>query len=291
MKKEEIIKIFGSYDIKVLDTKKANNSYKSNVYVVYTKDEKYILKINRNREKRINEQKYYNYLYKFVPTSKVLYSGVYKNKDYNIISFFEGKNIYDEECNSLSSNEIFNMGRLLANIHNCKIIDKDDDSWIMYLNNCIEKTYIELSNLFGKDDNDLIASFLINYINESIKNNYENCLLHMDFRVGNIIIDKDKNSGIIDLESMRNGDYVFDFVKMYRNFNKDKFIIFLNGYQVKKKIESNFYERLEFYSFFDSYTSLYWCYVNNQMEGNFFKLNYEIVLKYLRKLKNGKRII
>ena len=38
-------------------------------------------------------------------------------------------------------------------------------------------------------------------------------MLHMDFRVGNVIIDENMNVGIIDLESMKNGEYVFDFVK------------------------------------------------------------------------------
>ena len=76
--------------------------------------------------------KYYNYLYDYVPTSKVIDSGIIDDKQYNIITFFEGKNIYDEECNSLSDEQIYNMGKLLSSIHNCNIIDKDDDAWIKW---------------------------------------------------------------------------------------------------------------------------------------------------------------
>ena len=84
---------------------------------------------------------------------------------------------------------------------------------------------------------------------------------------------------------MKNGEYVFDFVKMNRIFNKYNFNIFLNGYKSVRNIDADFDEKLKFYSFFDSYTSLYWC-VNNQIDSDFYKLNYSIVIKYLKVIKN-----
>ena len=268
-----------------------DNSYNSNVYIIFDNNTKYILKIIKNEKKRLNEKKYYNYLYDYVKTSKVLYSGIYNDKRYNIISYLEGKNIYDEECNNLKEEEILNIGKLLGKIHNCKIIDNDSDSWIIYLKDCLNKTHLELNGLFGKDDNDCINNFLNKYIEKIIINNYKNCLLHMDFRVGNVIIDENMNPGIIDLESMRNGEYVFDFVKMNRIFNKKNFNIFLKGYKSEKEIGDYFLDKLKFYSFFDSYTSLYWCYTNKQTGSDFYKLNYKIVIKFLGEIKNGKWII
>ena len=150
MENKDILKLCEKHGLNIINVKKADNSYNSNVYIIYDNNTKYILKITKNEKKRLNEKKYYNYLYNYVPTSKVLYSGVYNGKQYNIISFLEGKNVYDEECNNLSKNEIFNIGKLLGKIHNCKIIDEDSNSWIIYLKECLNKTYLELKELFGK---------------------------------------------------------------------------------------------------------------------------------------------
>ena len=199
MENKEIVKLCKKHGLSITNIKKADNSYNSDVYIIYDNNTKYILKITKNEKKRLNEKKYYNYLYNYVPTSKVLYSGVYNGKQYNIISFLEGKNVYDEECNNLTKDEIFNIGKLLGKIHNCKIIEKDTNSWIIYLKECLNKTYLELNELFGKGDNECIHNFLNEYIEKRIENNYKNCLLHMDFRVGNVIIDENMNVGIIDL--------------------------------------------------------------------------------------------
>ena len=287
MSEKEIREIFGKININVKEIEKAGNSYNSNVYIVSDGSNKYILKISNNHKKRINESKYYNYLSKFVPTSKVLCSDQINNIEYNVLTFFEGKNIYDEDCNSLSSKQIFNIGKLLGDIHSCPIIDKDDDSWTIYLIDCLNKTQNELAKIFGKEDNDVIQNFLSEFISKKIKDNYKNCILHMDFRVGNIMIANNNEVGIIDLESMKNGEYVFDFVKMNRIFNEDNFNIFLDGYKSVKSIDADFDEKLKFYSFFDSYTSLYWCVSKNQTDLDFYKLNHSIAMKYLGLIKKG----
>ena len=219
-------------------------------------------------------------------TSKVLCSGQINSIEYNILTFFEGKNIYDENCNSLTNKQIFNIGKLLGNIHNCPIIDKDDNSWIIYLKNCLNKTHDVLEKLFGKKNNEIIQIFLKNFIDKKINNHYKNCILHMDFRPGNVIFTAKDNVGIIDLESMKNGDYIFDFVKMNRLFNKDNFDILLKGYKSVRNIDNDFNEKLQFYSLFDSYTSLYWCVSKNQTDSDFYKLNYSIVINYLKTINN-----
>ncbi len=290
MKREELIHILKKHRIEPLEITEGTNSYNSNVYIVKTKRKKYVFKIYKSRKKRLNEKKYYNYLYCFIPTSKVLYSGSYNNYEYNIISYFDGKNIYDEECNNLTEKEIFNIGKVLSVIHNCRLIFKKTD-WINYLISCIEKTETQLRNLFGEEDNQLIVNFLKSYIDKNLINNYKDSLVHMDFRVGNVIIDKKSRTGVIDFESMKNGDYVFDFVKINRIFNKNNFDVFLKGYKSNRSIESDFHDKLKFYSFFDSYTSLYWCCINNQTDSDFYKLNYSIVVKCLGEIKDGRWII
>ena len=54
----------------------------------------------------------------------------------------------------------------------------------------------------------------------------------MDFRIGNVMFGKNDEIGLIDLESMKNGEYVFDFVKMHRVLTEDKFNILLLNFIV-----------------------------------------------------------
>lgn len=58
--------------------------------------------------------------------------------------------------------------------------------------------------------------------------------VHMDFRPGNIIVDGDEVSGIIDFESVRFGSTEIDFTKLYRDFlsfDTELFHAYKEGYQ------------------------------------------------------------
>ena len=118
-------------------------------------------------------------------------------------------------------------------------------------------------------------------INNNITNDYKNSILHMDFRIGNVMFGNNGEIGLIDFESMKNGEYVFDFVKMHRVLTEDKFNILLLGYKEIRKIDDNFFEKLDFYSLFDSYTSLWWSASKNKTDSDFYRTNYAIVMKYL----------
>lgn len=283
MDNNEIKKIFKDLNIELIEIGEASNSFNSNVYIVKSKEEKkYVLKFCNNENKMYNESKYMKHLKNYIPVSEVISIGTYKEKFYIIQSFFEGKNIYDEESKDLTDEQIRNIGVLLAKLHSCPLLDEDTNFWIEYLTGCIDKTESTLENLFGKKDNDIIVNFLRKCIENEIKIDFKNSILHMDFRFGNLIFNND--IGLIDLESMKNGDYVFDFVKINRLIPKKRFKIFLDGYNMIKQVDKNFDKKLKFYSLFDSYTSLWWCVSKNQTDGNFYKLNYKIVKKYLEKL-------
>ena len=89
MEQEKILKIFKSININVSKIETANNSYNSNVYIIYDdKNNKYIFKILNNETKRLTELKYYNHLHNYLPTSRVISSGCIDNINYNIITFF-----------------------------------------------------------------------------------------------------------------------------------------------------------------------------------------------------------
>ncbi len=279
MNDKKIKEIFKGLNIDVRTIESASNSFNSNVYVITSDKQKYILKISNNEKKMQVESKYMIYLSNYLPTAKVLDTGCFDNKNYIVMSFLEGNNKLDEEANSLSNSQLKNIGKLLARLHSAPLIDEDNESWIKYLNDALEKTQEVLKNVFGSD-NEIIYNYLHNYINNEIKGNYRNVILHMDFRIGNLIFDKNE-VGLIDMESMKNGEYVFDFVKSHRVLDKEKFNILLSGYQEIRKVDDNFFHKLDFYSLYDSYTSLWWSVSRNRTDSDFYKLNYDIVKKYL----------
>ena len=285
MDKEKVKNIFKKENIEIKELNRATNSFNSKVYIVTSVDErKYVLKFCNNEKKMINESKYMEYLKSYLPVSNVIGIGVCDEKYYIIQTFFEGNNICDEKANELKNEQIKNIGILLATLHSCKLLDTDSNSWEEYLNGCLDKTAEALVQIWGKEENQKIHKFLRKYIKQNLANNYKNSILHMDFRIGNLMFGKENKIGLIDLESMKNGDYVFDFVKMKRLLDKDKFEMFLSGYDSIKIRDDNFDERLNFYSLFDSYTSLWWCVSKKQLDSDFYKFNYDIVRKYLEKL-------
>jgi Ser/Thr protein kinase RdoA (MazF antagonist) len=279
MEENKIIEIFKNLKINVRKIEGTTNSFNSNVYIITADEGKFVLKISNNEKKQKVESKYMTYLSKYLETAKVISTGSVLDKYYIVMTFFEGDNLKDEEADTLSDNSLKEIGILLAKLHTAPIIDEDNDSWTIYLNDCLEKTQDVLKKVFA-DNNEVIYTFLKKYIKEKLTNNYKNSILHMDFRIGNLMFKK-HSVGLIDMESMKNGDYVFDFVKINRSLPKEKFALVLNGYEEIKPLDSNFNERLDFYSLFDSYTSLWWSVAHNRCDSDFYKMNYNIVIKYL----------
>jgi Ser/Thr protein kinase RdoA (MazF antagonist) len=85
--------------------------------------------------------------------------------------------------------------------------------------------------------------------------------VHMDFRPGNIIINGDQVSGIIDFESVRFGSTEVDFTKLYRDFlsfDSALYESFKEGYNSIRPL-INLEIVLPFYQFTDSFNSIGWC--------------------------------
>ena len=274
MIEKDIIKECKKNGIDIYRLDKVTNSYSSNVYIAYSKKEKYVFKILYNEEKQKCEARYIKYISDKINTPKLVFSGSINDKLYNAITFIEGKSYLDGDIELLSDEQIYKIGILLGKLHNIKPLDEDDESWINYLYKYAKKSSRNLENVL--DDNKIIYDSIINSI-ESIKGTYENVILHLDFRVGNIIFgDKEY---LIDFESMRSGDPAFDFLKMRRILSKEKFDIFLEGYKTVKNIDVSIIERINFYNIFDAYTSVNWCYERNKLDSDFCKKSIKILKK------------
>lgn len=85
--------------------------------------------------------------------------------------------------------------------------------------------------------------------------------IHMDFRPGNIIVDADEVTGVIDFESVRIGATATDFTKIYRNFLKGNsafYEAYEQGYRsVRPLIALD--KVLPFYQMTDSFNAMGWC--------------------------------
>ena len=274
MIEKEIIKEFKKHNIAIYRLDKVTNSYSSNVYIAYSKTKKYIFKILYNEEKQKGEARYIKYISDKVNTPKLVFSGRIDEKSYNVITFIEGKSYSDGDIELLSDEQIFKIGILLGKLHTIKPLDKNNESWINYLYKYAEKSNKNLENVL--DNNEIIYGSIINSI-ESIKGTYENVILHLDFRIGNIIFgDKEY---LIDFESMKSGDPAFDFLKMKRILSEEKFDIFMEGYKSVKNIDNSILERINFYNIFDAYTAVNWCYERNKLDSDFCNESIKILKK------------
>lgn len=274
MIEKNIIEEFKKHDIVIYRLDKVTNSYSSNVYIAYSKTQKYIFKILYNEEKQKGEAMYIKYISDKVNAPKLVFSGSINDKSYNVITFIEGKSYSDSDIELLSDEQIFKIGILLGKLHTIKPLDKNNESWINYLYKYAEKSNKNLENVL--DNNEKIYGSIINSI-ESIKGTYENVILHLDFRVGNIIFgDKEY---LIDFESMKSGDPAFDFLKMKRILSDEKFDIFMEGYKNVKNIDNSILERINFYNIFDAYTAVNWCYERNKLDSDFCKESIKILKK------------
>jgi aminoglycoside phosphotransferase (APT) family kinase protein len=87
------------------------------------------------------------------------------------------------------------------------------------------------------------------------------CLVHMDFRPGNILVDNDKVSGIIDFESARGGSSEIDFTKLNRYFWQTNPLSkrgYIKGYSsIRPLIDLD--RVLPFYDFYDAFSAVVWC--------------------------------
>jgi aminoglycoside phosphotransferase (APT) family kinase protein len=87
------------------------------------------------------------------------------------------------------------------------------------------------------------------------------CVVHFDFRPGNILVQNDTIVGLIDFESARGGSSEVDFTKINRyvwtTYPGTK-SAFEEGYKSIRPLIS-LEAVLPFYSFYDAFSSVVWC--------------------------------
>jgi len=258
---------------KIIKIEKMGNSYSSNVYLVTLENDKYIFKIIKTKEKKEVEANALIKLNNYIDIPEYIDCGTYDNINYVIMKYVEGINYSDSEIDKLTIKDLKNISNILNKLHSIPIT-YEEDNWINYLINRMDMAYKALNDC---SFNEVIYNKLIYELDNYIKMNYYKTLVHMDFRLGNLIFN-DKVY-LIDFESIKVGDPVFDFIKMKRILSKKQFNLLLKNYKYK---DNNFYKKMEFYNLFDAYTALEWCINNKQINSDYYNLNLKEVKKYAK---------
>lgn len=260
-------------DIMKIDVKDINTvpeSYSSEVCKLTLKNNQdVIMKIHYNKTKLLKEYKMLQLLEKELPVARIIdfWEGNDDIPGAIILSYIKGK----PATKIVDKNIAFQMGELLARLHNVKIdrsqiIDmekiiytKREEWWKTirkWFENCIDDCKEAL-------DTDLLNKSieLFNYYYENLPEPDYPSIVHMDYRPGNILVYNSRINGVLDFESSRIGSADIDFAKMkiyvwdvFDNTKKE----FLEGYKGIRKLP-NLDRTLTFYLLFNAFSGVSWC--------------------------------
>jgi hygromycin-B 4-O-kinase len=221
---------------------------RSKAFIFETKRVKYIFRIN-NQDIGFRKDKYaYKHFSKFAPIPEVVKIGQFKEQFYSISQYCIGKTLTDSNTvlPSLLINSLFTTLDELQNVpipNNAKygITNVNGEAkysswekWILKKNIMVTKN----DGSFYSWDEVKTISFVERNIIDELFNKVERLipfipkekyLIHGDYGPGNIMIDNDRVTGVIDWNEYAYGDFLFDVAWLDFWINKTDFI---NEYKV-----------------------------------------------------------
>lgn len=258
------------FNLNVLSIDNVPESFSSQVYKLnLTNGETVYAKIPYNRDKLYREYRMLEMLREVLPVPKVLdfWSGDDLISGALLLSEIKGI-----PCTGAINDELaFQIGLLHANLHEVKMpgygvegLDgfqfSNQNNWRLYIRNSFEK-FIEPCKevlergLFEKCINYFEGSFSV------LPPPDGPCVVHMDFRQGNILTNNNMVVGIIDFESARGGSSEIDFTKINRyvwEVNPQSRISYKKGYSTIRPL-MDLETILPFYNFYDAFSAVVWC--------------------------------
>jgi homoserine kinase type II len=256
IKKEDISLLNNKFNIeKILSFHGIKKGIENTNYLLKSKNKKFILTIF---EKRVSNKEipFFMKLMEILSNSKINCPRPLKNKNKNyliklknktacVVSFLEGK---DKKL--LNSKNCFDVGRIIAHIHNVTkniSLSRKNSMGIKNLDPLLKSIKFK-SKKFSN-----LEKFLTNNL-KNIKKNWPSKLphgiIHGDLFIDNIFFKKNKLSGIIDFYFAANDYFMyeiaicinalcFDSKKSKFIINKQKVTSLLKGYESIKKISLN----------------------------------------------------
>ncbi|WP_160687724.1 aminoglycoside phosphotransferase family protein [Clostridium sp. C2-6-12] len=283
-------KLKNYYDIFELDVKRVDTvteSNSSNVYILTLEGgKKVVLKIPFNSEKFEREKKALELLSGKVSVPKVIkyYNGDSLIPGALLISYINGTPLAGNVTEELA----YQMGIMLARIHNIHLkkygkieTEGEKDKQSVYLDNL--KIMYTKNKVFCEKVMDpkklSICDEIFNYYHEKLPILGEPCLLHSDYRMGNILVNGSEVVGIIDFEVANGGVADEDFsilenevFNVYAGTRES----FLEGYKSIKQLP-DLDNTLPFYKFLTAFTRIGWCIKRSKTNESFyFEFNNQI---------------
>ena len=255
IKKEDIFSINNKFNIeKIVSFQGIKKGIENTNYLLKSKNKKFILTIF---EKRVSKKEipFFMKLMEILNNSKINCPKPLKNKNGNyliklknktacIVSFLEGK-----DKNLLNSKNCFEVGKIIAQIHNVTKntkLSRKNSMGIKNLNPLLKSIKFR-SNKFSN-----LEKFLSKNLKDIKKNwpsKLPNGIIHGDLFIDNIFFKKNKLSGIIDFYFAANDYFMYEIAicinaLCFNNknskfkINKKNVVSLIKGYESIKKISS-----------------------------------------------------
>ncbi|MEI4768168.1 aminoglycoside phosphotransferase family protein [Psychrobacillus sp. FJAT-51614] len=178
--------------------------------------------------------------------------GVYKDKSYMILDYINGENgeVVLPNKSEVTQYEIgVQVGGTLKNMHSIPA-PLDYPSWEETWNTRIENHAQLFEDIVRRNPSyQCILSFILE--NLHLLRNRPSNVQHYDFHPGNILIDEDRFTGLIDMQKIRYADPINEFYKMeYFNVQLSKPYAcgVVDGYHNQEEIPSSFWELHKLYA-------------------------------------------
>ncbi|MBT2770940.1 aminoglycoside phosphotransferase family protein [Halomonas sp. ISL-60] len=286
-----ILNVIEKLKLNVMNVEDVPESFSSDVYkLTLASGENVYVKIPFNKDKLFREFQMLEILKGVIPVPKVLdiWYGDEDTTGALLLSAIQGVPCTQDIDEKIS----FQMGLYHAMLHEVKSPGYgyhatdgfkflDQNNWRLHIQSNFEKWKEPCKELL---DPVLYERCVLHFdgVFSALPNPDGPCIVHMDFRPGNILVDGNKVTGIIDFESARGGSSEIDFTKINRYIwevnprTKSKYI---EGYQTIRPI-LNLDIVLPFYDFYDAFSAVVWC-KNRGIEKNqsFLQENIEVLKK------------
>lgn len=265
-----ILRVIEQLQLNVSTLHDVPESFSSEVYKLTLADGKTVyVKIPFNRDKLHREFAILNTLQGVIPVPKVLdiWYGDEHLTGALLLSAIQGAPCTEGIVEQLA----FQIGTYHAMMHEVKMPgfgvhtaggfqQLEDNDWRLYIQRNFEAWKQPCSEVL---DAELYARCVrhFDHVFYALPKVDGPCLVHMDFRPGNILVAGDRVAGIIDFESARGGSAEIDFTKVNRylwQVYPGTRAAYIEGYETVRPM-MDLEDVLAFYSFYDAFSAVVWC--------------------------------
>jgi Ser/Thr protein kinase RdoA (MazF antagonist) len=270
------------FQLKVTDIQTVTESHSSTVKILtLAANEKLVLKIPFTATKLKREMAMLKILEGKLPVPRLIDSWISEEAQPGVLllSFIPGQPLTGPITFGLA----FKLGALLAGLHTNTLTHFGDEfqpvqnhSWWAQLNETFQSWQPFCARIMPSG---LIEQVLDRYnlLYSRLPAPDGPCLVHFDYRPGNVLVQGEQLTGLIDFESARGGSADLDFTKIkayiWETFPGTK-EPFLQGYTSIRPLPP-IEETLLFYELYNAFGGVAWCVRRNKLTDPFLSYNLE----------------